>query len=112
MEDEVAKTEREFVVLDAFDKYTDDELVEVQERLETESAAALSELAEENQRRCVAAIAAAQARASRAGVTVSVPASETTDKRARKKAQKLAEEAAAKVPNGISEETFPSLLPD
>lgn len=89
--------EREFVMLDGFDKYNDDELVAVQERLEIESTAVLAELAAENQRRSEAAIAAARARAERAGVTVRVDSGESMGgKRGRKtKAQKAAEEAAA-----------------
>lgn len=99
-----AKNEREFVILDAFSKFSDDELVAVQERLEVESGAVLAELAEENQRRCEAAIAAAQARASRAGVTVRVEGGkDAPDKRARKKAQKAAEEAA-RLANGRDED--------
>lgn len=101
-----AKIEREFVMLDAFSKYTDDELVAVQERLEVESGAVLAELAEENQRRCEAAIAAAQARASRAGVTVRVDSGESSaGKRGgrKTKAQKAAEEDA-RLANGRDED--------
>lgn len=104
------KTEREFVLLGDFEKYSDDGLVEVQERLEAESDEVLNEVRAENKRRAELAIDAALERATRSGVNVTVPDQEPAKgKRGRKsKAQKAAEEVA----NGISEETFPSLLPD
>lgn len=91
--------DREFVILESFEKYSDDQLVEVQARLEAEAEAVIEEVREENKRRSEVAIAAALSRAQRSGVTVRVQAEsggvEAPRKRGRRtKAEKLAEEAA------------------
>jgi len=95
--------EREFVMLDSFDKYTDDALVEVLAQLEAEAEEAIAEVREENKRRSEEAIRAALDRAQRAGVTVRVDAggdSAPGKKRGRKSAAEKAAEDAAKLANG------------
>lgn len=98
---ESKKAEREFVVLNAFEHYSDDALVEVQERLEMEAEAVLAEIAAENQRRSEAAITAALARAQRSGVTVNVP---TDGKAPAKRGRKPKQTSAAPVANGHADD--------
>lgn len=68
----MASEEREFVVLEPLAKYSDDDLVDVLERLEGESASVIAEVRAENKRRSEVAIEAALGRARKSGVKVSV----------------------------------------
>lgn len=88
--------EREFVVIEEFSKYNDDELVDVQARLEEETAAVIEEVREENKRRADVAIAAALERARKSGVRTSVaPTGEAPKKRGRKSSAEKAAESVA-----------------
>lgn len=100
--------EREFVVVDSYEKYSDDALVDVQARLEVESAVVIEELRDENKRRAEVAIAAAQERARKSGVTVSLQpqaAGDGTKRRGRKtNAEKAAEADAKAAANGHADD--------
>lgn len=95
--------EREFVMLDPFEKYTDDQLVDVQGRLEEEADRVIAEVRAENKRRTEVAIKAALERAQKSGVQIALNAlggdsgdEPAAKKRGRKSAAQKAAEAEAK----------------
>ena len=98
-------SEREFVVMEKFESYDDDQLVDVQVRLEDEAARVIAELKAENQRRADAAIERAKARAERSGVAVNVaapkgprgPKPKTPEEKAADKAAKAAKREAVEM---------------